>query len=243
MRFLYLRNALGQRVGVVVTDLIKATTDGKGNFSGNIKTDMLQYSVSVCNPLDQFNASHGKALAAGRLALDQPKRYMPIDGDGKTKLHLLHIIAANRDLPQRAREAARTMLAREKAKATYIAAAQAEAYERNLDKAADEYLAEKRGPKPVDPPVAVGRPWVCFNGVLHQAGEACRTEECANKLAQGKVKLHTGPVPPSALAAAQPSVHTPDDHEMDRFHDEGNPNHSDSPVWKRDAANNKGVRP
>ena len=120
MRFLYLRAPNGHPIGCIATELHRAA-EGQRPM-----VDMVAFAISVCNPLDQFKREQAKALAAGRLSTGIPKRFFPIGKmaqPGTVKSGILNIIASSRDFPQRAREAARFMLA-------------------NLN----------RGPKPVDPP-------------------------------------------------------------------------------------------
>lgn len=99
MRFFYLRDVNGHPVACLATELHKAT--------GQIKTDMVSYALSVCNPQDHFKREQARALAAGRLATANPKRYIPIttDDNGQVKLRILAAVA-NGPFPQRARDAA-----------------------------------------------------------------------------------------------------------------------------------------
>lgn len=99
MRFFYLRDVNGHPIACLATELHKA--------SGQIKTDMVSYALSVCNPQDHFKREQARALAAGRLATANPKRYIPIttDDNGQVKLRILSAVACG-PFPQRARDAA-----------------------------------------------------------------------------------------------------------------------------------------
>lgn len=100
MRFTYLRNADGHPVATLATVLIRGG-------HGNIKADMVAWSLATCNPLDTFNRELGRAIAAGRIYTVMPQRMVLVRDNGTTKATILGIISRDRTIPQRAREAAR----------------------------------------------------------------------------------------------------------------------------------------
>lgn len=127
MRFLYLRGPNGHPVGCLATRLIPP--------EGNIKEPTVAFAISTCNPLDHFKREQAKSLAAGR-CVTAPLGTLAVSPNGSTKKNILLTITRRSNLPQRAREAARFMLA----SMDYVEATAAE--------------RKSRGPNVGDPPKA-----------------------------------------------------------------------------------------
>jgi hypothetical protein len=95
MRFFYLRDVNGHKIGCLASQLDR--------LSNTVK-----FAISVCNPLDTFNSLHARELAAGRLAMGT---YDTVIVDkNHVKYDILAAISASPSYPQRARVAARVWL-------------------------------------------------------------------------------------------------------------------------------------
>lgn len=163
MRFFYLRDVNGHPIACLATELHKA--------SGQIKTDMVSYALSVCNPQDQFKREQARALAAGRLATANPKRYIPIttDDNGQVKLRILSAVAAG-PFPQRARDAAtRWLLIHAVAKSNGLR--MGKAY--NSGPAGTDAPVQSGDPKPTDRPAGLSEKGIAAHQKMTRRCPVC----------------------------------------------------------------------
>lgn len=101
---MYLRNAKGHAVGCVVSRRVNST----------IEQDLVEYEISVLNPVDKFNRKLGREIALGRLNTHPRELHISCKASGKQAARqILADIGGwpmGNSVPNRAIKAALTML-------------------------------------------------------------------------------------------------------------------------------------